>query len=115
VTNSGAHPTSLDEGQTRLVCNSSFLPREIELTRLICVKDKFNNREAEKTKVIDVSKLPRFDIIATSHFQSDNELSIRRYVCCPGTFEIPASIDSKAQQGLPASLPFLRLHASSDS
>jgi len=61
------------------------------------------------------SKVQRFDIIATSHFESDSELSIRRYVCCPGTIEITASIDSEAQQGLPVSLPSLRLHASSDS
>jgi hypothetical protein len=48
----------------------------------------------EKQKV----KRQRFDIIATRNFQSDKELSIRRYACCPGTMEIPASIDSEANK-----------------
>src|ERR1039458_3021501 len=36
------------------------------------------------------------------HFQSDNELSTRRYICGVGTIESPAS----SERGLPASLPF---------
>src|SRR5450759_2702385 len=86
-TNFCAHPTSLDEGQTRSTCRGSFLSRETEPPKLICIKDNSNNREIRQTKTIDVSKLSRFEIIATSHFQSDNELSTRRYICGVGTIE----------------------------
>src|ERR1019366_7813801 len=49
-TNFCAHPTSLDEGQTTSACRGSFLTRELELPRLIYIKDKSNNREVRQTK-----------------------------------------------------------------